>query len=80
MSLLVLLVSVLEPYLADWRCCLSWDWDTAVWIVPGEVVWWLGKPGGWLESVHRLRKLMVGETHWLQALMVCEDVRREPRM
>ena len=33
--------------------------------MPGEVVWWLGKPGGRAESVHRLRKLMVGAMCWL---------------
>ena len=38
----------------------------------------MGKPGGRPESAHRLRKLMVGATRWLQALTVLLDVRREP--
>ena len=62
-----------------WHCLLSQEWDPVVLIVPGEVVLWLGKPGGWPESAHRLRKLMVGVMHWLQALKVLEDVRMEPR-
>ena len=41
---------------------------------------WLGKPGGRLESAHRLRKLMVGATRWLQALTVLGDVRRDPEI
>ena len=41
---------------------------------------WLGKPGGRLESAHRLKKLMVGATRWLQALTVLGDVRRDPEI
>ena len=41
---------------------------------------WLGNPGGRLESAHRLKKLMVGATRWLQALTVLGDVRRDPEI
>ena len=48
--------------------------------MPGEVVWWLGKPGGQPESAHRLRKLMVRGTHWRWTLAVLGDVRRDPEI